>query len=128
MQCKFCKFHHTDKAVLLKHLCLHHRGEAAWPCIHTDCVCTFRTVGSLKSHLCRVHKTVQRQYNATFYCWLCEFKDICSKKQILIHLHHHLRNKEAVCCPFLGCSFKTNHINSFSGHIHSWTKLLVPFR
>ena len=115
MQCKLCKFTHAVEAVLLKHYRLHHRGST-WPCIHRDCCCTFRTISALKSHLSRLHRTVQRQENLTFQCWLCEYKDICCKKKVLIHLHHHLRRREIVCCPFVGCSFKTNRLNSFSGH------------
>ncbi len=85
MQCKFCKFTHAVEAVLLKHYRLHHRGST-WPCIHRDCCCTFRTISALKSHLSRLHRTVQRQENLSFQCWLCEYKDICCKKKVLIHL------------------------------------------
>lgn len=38
------------------------------------------------------------------------------KKKVLINLHNHLRRKEIVCCPFEGCSFETNNLNSFTGH------------
>ncbi len=115
MQCKLCKFTHPVEAVLLKHYRLDHRGST-WPCIHRDCCCTFRTISALKSHLSRSHRTVPRQENVSFHCWLCEYKDICCKKKILIHLHHHLRRREIVRCPFVGCSFETNLLNSFTGH------------
>lgn len=139
MQCKLCKFTHAIESVLLKHYQLHHRG-ATWPCIHTDCCCTFKTISALKSHLSRLRRTVQRQENLTFKCWLCEYNDICCKKKknkkrkVLIHLHNHLRHKEIVCFPFEGCSFETNHLNSFTGHTsrnhkkHNLRDFLTPVR
>lgn len=117
MQCRFCKFSSVDQQVLLKHCRLRHGGGANWPCIHIDCVCTFKTPGALKSHLYRSHsKTVKRQENSTFQCELCEFKDICSESKFFTHIGHHLRNRETVCCPFLRCVFKTNKLSSFSCH------------
>lgn len=115
MQCKLCKFDHAVEAVLLKHYRLRH-GAGTWICIHINCACAFGTFSALKSHLSRQHRTVQRQENLTFHCWLCDFKDICCIKKILIHFHCHLKQRETVHCPFLGCSFETNRLNSFTGH------------
>ncbi|XP_036952445.1 uncharacterized protein LOC119018692 isoform X1 [Acanthopagrus latus] len=133
MQCKFCKFSHDVEAVLVKHYRLHHRGST-WPCIHRDCFCTFRTISALKSHISRLHRTVQRQENLSFQCSLCDYKDICCKKKVLTHLHHHLRLRETVSYPFVGCSFATNRLNSFTGHTsrnhksHNLRNFLTPVR
>ena len=37
--------------------------RAHWPCVHPDCVCVFKTLGALKSHLSRSHTTVRIQEN-----------------------------------------------------------------
>ena len=49
-------------------------------------------------------------------CWLCDFKDICCKKKILIHLNNHFKQREKVCCPFSGCSFETNLLEHFRSY------------
>jgi len=117
MQSKFFKFIHFSVAVQQKHYGLHHRG-ITWPRIHTDCLCTFNTIDASKSHLSRLHRTVQRRefFQTTFHYWLCDFRDISCKKKIWIYLHLHLRNRETVSCPFIGTSFETNLLNSFTDH------------
>lgn len=116
MQCRFCKFTSSNQETLLKHFRLHHGQGAYWPCIHTDCVCVFKTPGALRSHLSRSHSVVKIHKNSTFQCELCDFKEICSEKTFWNHLGHHLKNRETVQCPFLRCTFKTNLRPTFSSH------------
>ncbi|XP_034051009.1 uncharacterized protein LOC117531911 isoform X2 [Thalassophryne amazonica] len=116
MQCRFCKFTSSSQETLLKHFRLHHGQGAHWPCIHTDCVCVFKTSGALRSHLSRSHSVVKIHKNSTFQCELCDFKEICSEKTFWNHLGHHLKNQETVQCPFLRCTFKTNIRPTFSSH------------
>lgn len=116
MQYKFCKFASSCQETLLKHCRLRHGKGAYWPCIHTDCVCVFKTPGTLRSHLSRSHTTLKIHENLTFQCELCDFKEICSEKTFLNHLGHHLKNRETVQCPFLRCTFKTNTRSTFSSH------------
>lgn len=118
MQCKNCKFSSSSEEVLLKHYRLHHPSISSWPCIHTGCVCVFRTAGALKSHLSTSHQNRHRvsQELSTISCELCEFQEICSEKRFFIHLGNHLKRKETINCPFKGCGFKTNNRPTFSSH------------
>lgn len=116
MQCRHCNFTCSSKVTLFKHLRLRHGQGAHWPCTHTDCVCVFKTLGSLRSHLSRSHSKVKTHEKLTFKCELCDFKEICSEKTFWNHLGHHLKNRETVQCPFLRCSFKTNTRPTFSSH------------
>jgi len=120
MQCKNCKFSHSDPEVLLKHYRLRHgQGHQGrnWPCLYPDCVCSFRTSGALKSHLTRYHtKSALRQINTTFKCELCEFKTVCSESRFFSHLGGHLRSHDTVRCPFTGCEYNTNKLTNFATH------------
>lgn len=44
--------------------------------------------------------------------WICKF---CSKHYFL-HLKRHLRTRETVNCPFVGCSFKSRVFSTFTTH------------
>ncbi|XP_035863592.1 uncharacterized protein LOC116045721 [Sander lucioperca] len=117
MKCGFCGFLSSSQEALLRHHRLRHRRGSHWPCIYSDCVCTFKTPGALKSHLTRSHcRTVRRQVTSSFFCELCEFKETCTERTFFTHLGHHLKNQHTVHCPFLRCEFKTNNLKTFSSH------------
>ncbi|KAL2082779.1 hypothetical protein ACEWY4_022597 [Coilia grayii] len=123
MQCRYCKFSHSQQDILLKHYRLHHwqAGKGSFPCIHPDCVCIFTTTGALKTHLWRAHPKVDRPSSActdhgSFRCELCDFSDICSLAQFLKHLGRHLQNHERVNCPFSNCDFSTTNNTTFRVH------------
>ena len=46
-----------------------------------------------------------------------------SESAYFTHLGHNLKNQETVCCPFLGCGFKTNKFKTFSSHRSRKNKL-----
>lgn len=120
MQCKLCKFSHSSREVLLKHYRLRHYQGRSWqhPCLYTDCVCTFKTVGALKTHLTRSHKhTAALNDHFNFSCELCDFKDVCQPSQFLNHIRNHLRRHDTVSCPFKDCELTTNVLSTFSSHI-----------
>lgn len=117
MQCCFCGFVSTSQERLLRYHHLRHGRGAYWPCVYSDCVCTFKTPGALKSHLTRSHcRAAKSQEKLTFFCDLCEFREICTQRSFFTHLGHHLKNQETVCCPFLRCSFKTTLSKDFNVH------------
>lgn len=117
MKCRFCSFDSSNQEALLRHHRLRHGRGAHWPCVYSDCVCTFKTPGALRSHLTRSHcKTVKRQEKSIFFCDLCEFRETCTQRTFFTHLRHHLKNQETVRCPFLRCEYKTNNIQTFSSH------------
>jgi len=120
MQCRYCKFSNSDPEVLVKHYRLRHgQGHKGtnWPCLYSDCVCSFRTQSALKSHLSRCHtcRTI-RQVILTFKCDLCEFENVCSETIYFRHLNGHLKRHETVQCPFSGCEYKTNRLSNFASH------------
>lgn len=117
MKCCFCSFASASQERLLRHHRLRHGRGAYWPCVYSDCVCTFKTPGALKSHFTRSHcRTAKIQDKFTFFCDLCEFREICTQQSFFTHLGRHLKKHETVCCPFLRCSFKTNNLKTFSSH------------
>ncbi|XP_041863678.1 uncharacterized protein LOC121653945 [Melanotaenia boesemani] len=117
MRCRRCGFISSSQEGLLRHHQLRHKKETLWPCVFSDCVCTFKTPGALKSHLTRSHcRSEKREETATFFCELCEFREICTQRTFFTHLGHHLKNQETVHCPFLHCDFKSNNFKTFSSH------------
>lgn len=117
MQCKFCTFTGNEEN-LIRHYELHHRRPHHWPCVHSSCVCVFKTRGALKSHLSRFHSKGQPIHHSStiFKCELCDFHELCSKGDIIKHLGNHLKIQETIQCPFLDCQFKTNSYSGFSSH------------
>lgn len=118
MQCKFCTFSHHSTETLLRHHRIHHGHVGArWSCFFNDCVCSFKTSGSLRCHLSNFHSQSQTHVqNTTFTCELCDFKDVCDEKQIFSHLGLHLRSRQTVRCPFVNCDFRSNVVSTFSSH------------
>ncbi|KAL2079481.1 hypothetical protein ACEWY4_001208 [Coilia grayii] len=120
MQCKHCKFAPSDVTTLLNHYRLKHaQGHQGknWTCPYSDCVCNFRTSGTLKSHIARNH--VERKsitITSTFKCDYCSFLSTCSALDFFTHLRGHLRNGEEVTCPFVGCYHKINSVANFNIH------------
>ncbi|XP_062250776.1 uncharacterized protein LOC133960292 [Platichthys flesus] len=120
MQCKECKFSHPNRDTLLKHYRLCHYRGRFWPlpCLYTDCCCTFKTSGGLKCHLSRVHTQYRKtEVEVTFFCQVCDFKDICAPKKYIAHLRTHLRQHVTVYCPFKDCEFTSTVLSTFSSHI-----------
>ncbi len=118
MQCKLCKFVHSSREVLLKHYRLRHYQGRSWqhPCVYTDCVCTYKTVGELKTHLTRSHKhTAAVTDHLHFSYELCDIKDVCQPSEFLNHIRNHLRSM-TVICAFKDCELTTNVLSTFSSH------------
>ncbi len=120
MQCKLCEFDHSSREVLLKHYRLRHYQGRSWqhPCLYTDCVCTYKIVGALKTHLTRSYKhTAAVTDHFNFSCELCDFKDVCQPSQFLNHIRNHLRRHDTVNYPFKDCELTTNVLSTFSSHV-----------
>lgn len=116
MKCRYCKFASSSAEILINHCRLRHGKGAHWPCIYTECVCVFKTHGALRSHISRSHRESTNPQESSFQCELCDFKETCSEKTFWNHLGQHLKNRETVQCPILGCTFKTNTRPTFSSH------------
>lgn len=117
MQCQFCSFVCSSQEVLLRHHQLRHRRGFHLPCVYSDCVCSFRTRGALKSHLSRSHnRAKKRQEISTFFCDFCEFKENCSQHTFISHILRHLKKNQTVSCPFQKCDYATNNLTTFTSH------------
>lgn len=109
MQCRYCTFSNSDTEALVKHYRLCHaqgHKETNWPCLYSDCVCSFRTQGALKSHLSRCH--TRRT--------CLSLKMFAMKAYYFRHLKGHLRRHETLRCPFAGWEYKTNRLTNFASH------------
>lgn len=120
--CKICKFETKTQIALLKHYRLYHgHGGQPVPCLYQDCFCSFRTWGSLRSHLSRHHsKGTQERFRSaesiSFTCPCCNAKTISTERELFEHLGRHLKKHETVICVFQNCNFSTNIYGTFASH------------
>lgn len=119
--CKYCTFVSPKRGQLLKHYRLTHGGFtriSPIPCLHQECICTFKTFNALKVHLSRLHPHVTNEKDdvQTFNCQVCEFNEPCSESDFFTHLRKHLKLMQKVQCPYLACDFVTNVYSTFNTH------------
>lgn len=127
-KCKFCLFSCEKRAQLLKHYRLKHGGYTRTtpiPCLHTDCLCSFKSFNSLRVHLTKSHSHQVVYGSQTspcddtpliFHCLLCSFEEPCTESIFLSHLRHHLKSHEMVQCPYKNCTFQSNVYSTFNVH------------
>lgn len=117
-------FFSTDKrGQLLKHYCLKHGGftrQQPIPCLHNDCLCTFKSFNALKVHLsvwhCQSDIGQASEPTVVFHCQLCEYIEPCTEAEFFTHLRSHLKRKQRVLCPYEGCDFHSNVNSTFNAH------------
>ncbi|XP_066539631.1 uncharacterized protein [Hoplias malabaricus] len=133
-KCKYCQFSTEKRAQLLRHFRLKHGGytrTVPFPCLHDKCMCTFKSVNALRTHLSRVHSNSRdnqtESSKLSFSCQLCEFTEPCTMADFFSHLRSiHLRVNQRVQCPFSDCSFQTTVYSTFNAHqskqhrTHTW--------
>lgn len=84
--CRFGNLTCEKRGQLLKHYRLKHGGytrTSPLPCVHKECLCTFKSFNALKVHLSRVHSQIDDHCDATknvFQCQLCDFNEPCVEK------------------------------------------------
>lgn len=89
--CKHCIFSANKRGLLLKHYRLKHGTftlQQPIPCLHMDCLCSFKSFNALKVHLSVWHSQSDRQTSepkVAFHCQLREYvlinKHPCLKEQ-----------------------------------------------
>ena len=123
-KCKYCEFNCDQRGQILKHYRIKHgsysRNEP-FPCPHQDCLCTFRSFGTLRTHMSRFHietPSLQPAPRAVkLRCLLCEFLEPCNDATYFTHLRsRHLRDNQKVQCPFKGCTFESSVYSTFNAH------------
>ena len=118
IECKLCKFETSTPTGLLRHYRLRHgHGGERLPCIYQDCFCSFKTWGSLRSHLSRQHfheaQQSVRSETLSFTCQCCSSSAISTERELFEHLGRHLKKLESVVCVFKNCNFSTNIYGTF---------------
>ena len=121
--CKQCNFSTEKRGQLLKHYRLKHGGftrQQPIPCLHNDCLCTFKSFNALKVHLsvwhCQSNIGQASKPTVVFHCQLCEYTEPCTEEEFFTHLRSHLKLKQKVLCPYDGCDFHSNVYSTFNAH------------
>lgn len=123
-KCKYCSFNCEKRSQLFKHYRLKHGSYARnepFPCLHQECLCTFKSFNALKVHLSRFHSKPSGQQSVDvpvkFSCLSCGFAEYCSEADYLIHLHTaHLKVNHKVKCPYKHCNFESSVYSTFKAH------------
>lgn len=124
-RCKYCPFNCEKRAQLFKHYRLKHGSYARtvpFPCLHQECLCTFKSLNALKVHLSCLHtKTPEQQPNTDvpleFCCLSCGFAQSCSETDYLTHLRTaHFKVNHKVRCPYKDCNFESSVYSTFKTH------------
>ena len=121
-KCKYCPFSSEKRAQLFKHYRLKHGSYARtepFPCLHQECLCTFRSLSALNTHLCRFHRRIENQQSVDFKfrCLSCDFLEPCSETEYFSHLRNvHLKVNHSVNCPYKDCNFRSSVYSTFNAH------------
>ena len=113
--CKFCNFaSYIQKTIVNHYKDKHGRGRTGFCCIYPNCFTIFQSHVELGKHL-KDHKQGASPV-AKLCCDLCNFSAPSNLKHYFLHLKRHLIKRETVNCPFVGCSFQSRVISTFTAH------------
>lgn len=122
-KCKYCSFSCEKRAQLFKHYRLKHGTYARTepiPCLHDECLCTFKSFNALNVHLSSIHAKTSAQQPAVkcrLSCQSCGFIACCSESDFFSHLHSaHLKVHHKIRCPFKDCNFESSVYSTFKAH------------
>ena len=124
-KCKYCPAICEKRAQLFKHYRLKHWTYARtdpFPCLHQECMCTFKSLNALHSHLSCFHtRSVDQPQTVDShmkFCYLsCKFLEPCTETEYFAHLRStHLKLNHKVDCPYKECKFQSSVYSTFNGH------------
>lgn len=101
---------------MLKHYRLKHGTftlQQPIPCLHMDCLCSFKSFNALKVHLSVWHSQSDRQTSepkVAFHCQLCEYVQPCTESEFFTHLHSHLKLKHVFHAHMKAVSLRVMYI------------------
>lgn len=113
--CKFCCFAtYSERKIVSPYKDTHGRGRRRLSCIYPSCFTVVQSYVEFKKHI----KGQKKRSNpvAKLRCELCTFSGPTNIKQYFLNLKRHLKSRETVNCPFVGCSFKSNVFSTFTAH------------
>ncbi|XP_071814886.1 uncharacterized protein [Apostichopus japonicus] len=119
-KCKICNFSCDRRVRLLRHYRFSHPHQGrhlSFPCLYKDCLVMSKSLGGLKAHMTKNHKTVtltasHKTSEITYKCSVCHHR----VENLFSHLNRHLKVFEKIQCPFKECFFETNVPTSYSSH------------
>jgi len=115
--CKSCNFRTSTRLELLKHYRLKHLHTRSLPCLYSDCPCSFKGWGALKTHLFRDHpEPEQLGQIVSFSCLVCNLCGFHTEKQYFEHFGTHLKKHETIQCVFKVCDYSTYTYTTFASH------------
>ena len=106
----------TGRAQLFTHYRLQHSQFSVvspLPCLYDDCMCTFKSLGALGTHLSRNHTA---EISSSSSQEPVSFEQPFSESGVLYHLRRHLKNHETVLCPYKNSNYSTNVASTFNSH------------
>lgn len=113
--CKFCSFATYNESRIVSHYKdTHGRGRRGLSCIYPRCLTVLKSHVDFAKHI-KEHKKGSNLV-AQLRCELCNFSAPTNIKHYYLHLKRHLRTRETVNCPFVGCSFKSRVFSTFTAH------------
>lgn len=113
--CKFCCFAtYSERKIVSHYKDTHGRGRRGLSCIYSNCFTVVQSYVEFEKHI-KGHKKGSNPV-AKLRCELCTFSGPTNIKQCFFHLKRHLKSRETVNCPFVGCSFKSNAFSTFTAH------------
>ncbi|KAG5268668.1 hypothetical protein AALO_G00215090, partial [Alosa alosa] len=113
--CKFCRFETHNSKAIVRHIHENHgRGRRGFSCVYPGCLRVLRSSVEFASHL-ENHKKGNSEV-AQIRCELCSYSEPTNFKEYFIHLKRHLRQRETVNCLFVGCTFKSRVLSTFTAH------------
>lgn len=127
--CKSCNFRTSTRLELLKHYRLKHLHTRSLPCLYSDCLCSFKGWGALKTHLSRDHpEPEQLGQIVSFSCLVCNLCGFHTEKQYFEHLRTHLKKHKTIQCVFKRCDYSIFIYLQLLPHIKVGSMLLTAWR
>ncbi len=113
--CKFSNFAtYNEKTIVSHYKDTHGHGVRGLSCIYPNCLTVLKSHVDFAKHI-KEHKKGSNPV-AKLCCELCTFSAPANIKQYFLHLKRHLRTRETVNRPFVGCSFKSRVFSTFTAH------------
>lgn len=101
-KCKICNFSCDRRVRLLRHYRFSHPHQGrhlSFPCLYKDCLVMSKSLGGLKAHMTKNHKTVtltasHKTSEITYKCSVCHHR----VENLFSHLNRHVNVFDKIQC------------------------------